>query len=109
MKTNLTIFAVISLKKASKGAKKSSKIAVMKEKERRKTKSEENERRRREKAAVALLVFIIATMEIFGRKILFWQNTLLAVTLSQNLARCATWSITRGGSNTHLSQGNKRD
>ena len=55
----------------------------MKEKERRKTKSEENERRRREKAAVALLVFIIATMEIFGRKILFWQNTLLAVTLSQ--------------------------
>ena len=84
-------------------------MAVMKEKERRKTKSEENERRRREKAAVAFLVFIIATMEIFGRKILFWQNTLLAVTLSQNLARYATWSITRGGSNTHLSQGNNRD
>ena len=63
----------------------------MKEKERRKTKSEENERRRREKAAVAFLVFIIATMEIFGRKILFWQNTLLAVTLSQNLARYATF------------------
>ena len=61
------------------------------------------------KAAVALVVFIIATLEIFGRKILFWQNILLAVTLSQNLARYATWSITRGGSNTHLSQGNKRD
>ena len=26
------------------------------------------------KAAVAVLVFIIATLEIFGRKILFWQK-----------------------------------
>ena len=43
----------------------SSKITVTKEKERRKRKSEEKERRgRKKKAMVALLVFIIATLEI---------------------------------------------
>ena len=36
----------------------------MKEKDRRKRKSEEEEKRRREKAMVALLVFIIATLEM---------------------------------------------
>ena len=46
-----------------------SKITVTKEKERGKRKSEEKERRRRElKAMFALLVFIMATLEIFGRK-----------------------------------------
>ena len=60
--------------KASKGRflkpENGSKIIVTKEKERRKRKSEEKERRRRKKKAmVALLVFIIATLEIvFGRK-----------------------------------------
>ena len=51
----------------------SSKIIVTKEKERRKRKSEEKERRgRKKKAMVALLVFIIATLEIvFGGKKLF--------------------------------------
>ena len=41
-----------------------SKIIVTMGKERRKGKSEEKERRRRKKAMVALLVFIIATLEI---------------------------------------------
>ena len=46
------------------------KIIARREKKRRKRKNEEEERRRREKKAmVALLVFIIATLEIvFGRK-----------------------------------------
>ena len=57
-----------------------SKITVTKEKERRKRKSEEKERRRREKKAmVALLVFIMATLEIvFGRKqtgVNFFKNS----------------------------------
>ena len=47
----------------------SSKIILPKEKERRKRKSEEKETRRKKKAMVALLVFIMATLEIvFGRK-----------------------------------------
>ena len=48
----------------------SSKITTTKEKERRKRKSEGEERRRREKKAmIALLVFVMATLEIvFGRK-----------------------------------------
>ena len=47
----------------------SSKITPTKEKERRKRKSVEEERRRREKAMVALLVFIMATLEmVFVRK-----------------------------------------
>ena len=50
--------------------KNGSKIMVAKEKERRKRMSEEKKRRKRKKKAmVALLVFIIATLEIvFGRK-----------------------------------------
>ena len=45
------------------------KITPAKEKERRKRKSEKKESETRKKAMVALLVFIIATLEIvFGRK-----------------------------------------
>ena len=60
--------------KTSKGrflkTKNGSKITVTKEKERRKRMSEEKKRRKRKKKAmVALLVFIMATLEIvFGRK-----------------------------------------
>ena len=61
MKTNLTKFAVISVKKRQKAGfliPRSSKIIVRKEKERRKRKCKEKERRRRKtKAMVALLVF----------------------------------------------------
>ena len=48
----------------------SSKMTVTKEKERRKRGSEERERRRRErkKSNGFTLSFIIATLEIFGRK-----------------------------------------
>ena len=50
--------------------KNGSKITVTKEKERRKRMSEEKKRRKRKKKAmVALLVFIMATLEIvFGRE-----------------------------------------
>ena len=74
MKTNLTKFVVISVKRRPKAgflSPRSSKIILTKEKERRKRKrkSEDKERRRRKKAMVALLVFRIATLEIvFGRK-----------------------------------------
>ena len=53
----------------------SSKITVTKKKERRKRESEEKEMRRRKKAMVALLVFIIATLEIktVGRKRSIWR------------------------------------
>ena len=46
----------------------SSKITQTKEKGMSKRKSEEVERSRREKSMVALLVFTMATLEIFGRK-----------------------------------------
>ena len=73
LKISITKFAVIWVKKRQKAgflSPRRSKIIVTKEKERRKRKSEEKERRRRnKKAKVALLVFIIATLEIaFGRK-----------------------------------------
>ena len=72
MKTNLTKFAVVSVKRRQKAgflSPRSSKIIVTKEKERRKRKCEEKEWRRRKKAVVALLVFIITTLKIlFGRK-----------------------------------------
>ena len=73
LKTNPTKFAVIWVKRRQKARflnPRSFKITVTKEKERRKRKSEEKERRgRKKKAMVALLVFIIATLEIvFGRK-----------------------------------------
>ena len=70
MKTNLTKFAVICVKKRQKAcflSPRSSKIIITKKKERRKRKSEEKERRRRKKAMFALLVFIITTLD-FGRK-----------------------------------------
>ena len=63
MKTNLTKFAVISVKERQKAgflSPRSPKIIVTKEKER---------RRRKKKAMVVLLVFIIFTLEIvFGKK-----------------------------------------
>ena len=72
LKTHLTKFAVISVKKRQKArfvSPRSPKIVVTKEKETRKRKSEEKERRRRKKAMVELLVFVIASLEIvFGQK-----------------------------------------
>ena len=72
LKTNLMQFAVISVKKLQKAhslSPRSSKIIATKEKKSRKRKSEEKERRRKKKAMVALLVFIMATLEIvFARK-----------------------------------------
>ena len=69
LKTNLLKkFAVIWVKRRQKvgfSSPRSSKITVTKKKERTRRKSEE----KRKKAMVALLVFVIATLEIvFGRK-----------------------------------------
>ena len=67
LKTNLTKLAVIGREKASKGrflGPVQLQITLTKEKDRRKRKIEEEERRRREKAMVALLVFIMATLEM---------------------------------------------
>ena len=68
LKTNLTKFGVICVKRRQNAgflSPRSSKIRVTKKKERRKRKSEE---KRRETTMAALLVFIMATLEIFGRK-----------------------------------------
>ena len=68
LKTNVTKFAVIWVKRHQKArflSMRSSKITATKKKERRKRKNKEKERRRRKKkAVVALLVFIIVTLEI---------------------------------------------
>ena len=83
LKTNLTKFSVVWVKKRQKASilsPRSSKIIVTKKKERRKRKSEEKERRRRKKKAmVALLVFIIVT---FSEKGPFADNVI------KNAARC---------------------
>ena len=69
LKTNLTNFAAIWVKKGLKAAKfyfapEKLQITPAKEQERRKRKSEKMESRRREKKMVALLVFVMATLEI---------------------------------------------
>ena len=76
LKTNLTKFAVIWVKRCQKArlsSPRSSKITVPKEKERRKRKSEKKEKRRRErKPMAALLVFIIATLEKEEKRMHSW-------------------------------------
>ena len=92
LKTNLTKFAVISVKERQKAgflSPRSPKIIVTKEKER---------RRRKKKAMVVLLVFIIFTLEIvFGKKKLFGAKGLFAITLSKIPARhvCSCWKCER--------------
>ena len=67
----------------------SSKIKVTREKERRKRKSEARKGGEEKKAIVALLVFIIATLEIvFGRKKLFDAKGPLGDNVIKNPARC---------------------
>ena len=66
LKTNLTKFVVIWSKKASIGmfVWTRSKITLMKEEGMRKGKSKEEETRRKEKAVIALVVFVMATLQI---------------------------------------------
>ena len=73
LKTNLTKFAVISVKKPQKT---SPKIIARREKKRRKRKSEEKERRRRKKVMSALLVFIIASLDCWTQKGLLGDNVI---------------------------------
>ena len=84
LKTNLTKFAVISLKRRQKAGflnPRSSKIILTKEKERRKTMSQEKKRRRREKSNGCTLSFYNSH---FGQKKNCWtQKAHLAVTLSK--------------------------
>ena len=73
LKTNLTKFAVIWLKRGQKAGffapEKLEEITLTKEKERRKRTSEYDEIKGRGENMVALLVFIMGTLEIaFGRK-----------------------------------------
>ena len=92
LKISITKFAVIWVKKRQKAgflSPRRSKIIVTKEKERRKRKSEEKERRRRnKKAKVALLVFIMATLELLAEKEkLLDAKGLYGDTVIKNLAR----------------------
>ena len=67
LKTNLTKFAVIWVKRRQKAGfltPRSSKITVTKEKERRKRKSERRKGGEEKKAMLALLVFIVGTLEV---------------------------------------------
>ena len=66
LKTNLTKFVVIWSEKASIGmfVWTRSKITLTKEKGMKKGKSKEEETRRKEKAVIALVVFIMATLQI---------------------------------------------
>ena len=89
LKTNLTKFAVISVKERQKAgflSPRSPKIILTKEK--------------KKKAMVALLVFIIFTLEIvFGQKNCSTQKVYLAITLSKIPARhvCSSWKCERSG------------
>ena len=80
LKTNLTTFAVISVKKRQKArfvSPRSPTIVVTKEKETRKKKSEEKKKSNG-------LVFVIASLEIvFGQKNCWTQKVYLAMTLSK--------------------------
>ena len=72
----------------------SSKITVTKEKERRKRKREERERRRRAKSMAALVVFIIATLEIiFGRETQLDETGPFGDNVFKNPARCKRTTI----------------
>ena len=66
LKTNLTKFVVVWSKRASIGmfVWTRSKITLTKEEGMRKGKSKEEETRRKEKAVIALVVFIMATLQI---------------------------------------------
>ena len=84
MKTNLTKFAVICVKKRQKAcflSPRSSKIIITKKKERRKRKSEEKERKRRKKSDGCTLSFYNSD---FARKKLFDTKVHLAITLSKS-------------------------
>ena len=111
LKTNLTNFAAIWVKKGLKAARfyfapEKLQITPAKEQERRKRKSEKMESRRREKKMVALLVFVMATLEIVvfssprrGFDYLIWHCAVLIEGYSHVVCRCSNL-----GSKRHTDQ-----
>ena len=111
LKTNLTNFAAIWVKKGLKAARfyfapEKLQITPAKEQERRKRKSEKMESRRREKKMVALLVFVMATLEkvVFssqrrGFDYLIWHCAVLIEGYSHVVCRCSNL-----GSKRHTDQ-----